>query len=486
MPKQKLRDMVILLPGITGSVLQKDGQDVWAPSAQVVFGALSSLGAGLQGLRLTGDDRTAADLEDGVRATRLVPDVHLVPGLVKIDGYSETLRAISDTFDVTVGAIDNDRPANLFGFPYDWRRDNRASAQRLKEFIDHRLPGWREASGAADARVILIGHSMGGLVSRYYLEVLEGWRNCRALITFGTPYRGSPNAVDYLANGYKKLFLDLTDVMRSFTAAYQLLPIYKMLQVGGAYQRVAETDVPGIDRQRAADALAFHREIEAAVNTHRNDSEYRNQGYQIIPIVGTRQPTLQSAQIVDGRLTVIGDLPANIDPRLGDGDGTVPRLSAVPIELSDTYRDTFFPERHGSLQRNAEILADLRTRLTEMQIMGLEDIRDIGGFPAPQPSSAAAARPAIAFDLDDVYGTQEPIAMSAAVVNAVTPVGGLEAQIESVTGVAPPVRQALQPTPTGWALTLDALPPGTYRAEVRSTTVGGGQPPAVHDVFQVV
>jgi triacylglycerol esterase/lipase EstA (alpha/beta hydrolase family) len=63
---------------------------------------------------------------------------------------------------------------------------------------------------------------MGGLVARYYLEVLEGWRDCRALITFGTPYRGSANALNYLANGYKKLFLDLTEVMRSFSSIYQL------------------------------------------------------------------------------------------------------------------------------------------------------------------------------------------------------------------------------------------------------------------------
>ena len=42
--------------------------------------------------------------------------------------------------------------------------------------------------------------SMGGLVSRYFLEVLEGWRDARALLTFGTPYRGSLNALDALAS----------------------------------------------------------------------------------------------------------------------------------------------------------------------------------------------------------------------------------------------------------------------------------------------
>ena len=76
--------------------------------------------------------------------------------------------------------------------------------------------------------------------------------------------------------------------------------------------------------------------------------------------------------------------------------------------------------------------------------------------------------------------------MSAAVVNVAAPVGGLEAAIESVAGDRPAVTRAFQPTENGWVLTLDALPPGTYRAEVRSTTGGGGEPPPVHDVFQVM
>ena len=32
MAKQPLGDVVVLLPGILGSVLQRDGKDVWAPS----------------------------------------------------------------------------------------------------------------------------------------------------------------------------------------------------------------------------------------------------------------------------------------------------------------------------------------------------------------------------------------------------------------------------------------------------------------------
>ncbi len=84
---------------------------------------------------------------------------------------------------------------------------------------------------------------MGGLVSRYYLEVLEGWRDCKALISFGTPYRGALGTVDSLANGYKQLFLDLTAALRSMASLYQLLPIYKSIEIDGIYHRIAEAPV---------------------------------------------------------------------------------------------------------------------------------------------------------------------------------------------------------------------------------------------------
>jgi hypothetical protein len=43
-----MRDIVVLLPGITGSVLQKDGKDIWAISGQAIWKTLTSLGSSLQ------------------------------------------------------------------------------------------------------------------------------------------------------------------------------------------------------------------------------------------------------------------------------------------------------------------------------------------------------------------------------------------------------------------------------------------------------
>jgi len=480
MAKKRLRDLVVLLPGITGSVLQKDGKDVWAISGQAAWSALT--GSAVGKLALKYDDPEADDIGDGIRATQIMPDVHLVPGLVKIDGYSATSRLFTENFIVEVGHPDSEKPANFYEFPYDWRRDNRVAARKLKNLIDRQLPKWREYSLEKDAKVILIAHSMGGLVSRYYLEVLEGWRNCKALITFGTPYRGSVNAVDYLANGYKKLFLDLTDAMRSFTSVYQLLPIYPCLDVEGKHLRVAEAGkIPGIDHERAEQALKFHREIEEGVTTHQNDIDYLKNGYKILPIVGTHQPTLQSAFFAEGKVTASRGLLPGISKILEDGDGTVPRLSAIPIEMSDEYRDTYVPERHGSLQTNKSVLADVLGRIEQMQVKGLKEIR------GPVIRLEAAEHAAISLDLDDIYVAGEPVELRVQMVNVAGKhaYGALLARIVEIHGAMALMSREFQEADDGWTLPLEGLPSGLYRVEVRTAKGGPGSPPAVHDVFEI-
>jgi hypothetical protein len=45
MAKQKMQDLVVLLPGITGSVLRREGDgDIWALSGGALWNWLSSLG----------------------------------------------------------------------------------------------------------------------------------------------------------------------------------------------------------------------------------------------------------------------------------------------------------------------------------------------------------------------------------------------------------------------------------------------------------
>lgn len=482
--KAPMKDMIIILPGILGSVLQKDGNDLWNVSGQAIWKVLTQTGKTIRNLQLGQDSPEAESLGDGVRATALIQDTHLIPGLWKIDGYTKTASLITDNFDVTPGDIYNDpddRAANFYQFPYDWRRDNRANARILKKLIDKRLKCWREKSGATDAKVILMAHSMGGLVSRYYLEVLEGWQDSRALFTFGTPYRGSLNAVNFLANGYKKLFLDLTDVMRSLTSIYQLLPIYKVVNVNGEYHRIAELDnLPNIDKLKAQDALAFHREIEVAVEQHLKDEQYLR-SFATVPISGVHQPTLQSATLMNGKLTASEDIPDILKNRsdLGDGDGTVPKVSSIPIERSREFDNFFIAEQHGGLQNQVQVLDSLLNTLRISQY-SLSDVR------APQT--------AIGLSLEDLYLANEPIALRARLIELTNSATKLKAEIQAVSGVDSASPKGNRPVLSldfveqekEWVLAIDDLPAGLYRVTVKPETGGEQAPSPVHDLFEVV
>ena len=120
-----MKDLVVLIPGILGSVLKRDGRVVWGYSARSLGRFLMTRGAVLRdGLRLDGDDPERDQLDDGVTADGLMPDLHLIPRYWKIDGYTAAREALLAGFELTAGR-------NYFEFAYDWRRDNRANARRL-------------------------------------------------------------------------------------------------------------------------------------------------------------------------------------------------------------------------------------------------------------------------------------------------------------------------------------------------------------------
>lgn len=481
MTKVPMRDMIVVLPGITGSVLaDEDGHEIWNASCGAVWSYCRSLGKSLDKLIIAPHHPGEPTPAGSIRATTLVQGIHGICGLGRIDGYGTLSSMIRDNFDVTPATQDPAAPANYYEFAYDWRLSNRTSARALKALVEARLPVWqRSPKGGKAAKVILVAHSMGGLVSRYYLEKLEGWDKCRALITFGTPYRGSVDAVGYLANGYKKAFLDFTEAMRSMPSVYELLPIWRVLKNGNNYVRIAEAEgIPHIDPARARDALSFHREIEEAVERHKAVPDYAENRYHIIPIVGVAQPTLQSAQYDGKSLTATRDLADWIDAALEGGDGTVPRVSATPIELSADYRETFFAERHGSLQNNGYALDDLRERLKQMQSTGLGEIRGTWAF--------VEKRGAISLDLDPLYLSEEPVRLTARLLGGPAVPAGLKARIQVVSGGEGPANEFdFREGTDCMELVLEGLKPGSYRVRVRSTAGGPWAPIPVSDVFEV-
>jgi pimeloyl-ACP methyl ester carboxylesterase len=459
MPQEQVGDVVVLLPGITGSVLQKDGRDVWALSAGAFARALKTLGRNIRDLELEQDDPAADDLGDGIRASRLVGDTHLIPGLWKIDGYGKVAKHLVSELGLTPGE-------NFFEFPYDWRRDNRVHGRRLARESREWLNAWRTSSGNEKAKLILVGHSMGGLVSRAFLELEDGWKSTRMLVTFGTPYRGSLNALGFVANGLSKrvgpvTLANFTDLIRSFTSVYQLLPIYRCVDTGGEdLQRITEVADIRVPRDRATAALEFHHDIRDAVRSHQSDPAYAEQGYEVKPIVGTFQPTYQSASLTGVRLELVNTYK---DEDQG-GDGTVPSVSATPIELSNQQREVYIRQRHASLQ-NADATLDHLVAL----VLGL----------AVDQSEFFAPGDGISLDVSDVYLSTEPVRIRA---RPEVEWRSLEASVQDVATGTEVAAGALTGDGEWRELELGPLPESTYRV----TVTGDANAAPVADVFAVI
>ncbi|HEX8441237.1 esterase/lipase family protein, partial [Archangium sp.] len=275
------KDVVVLLPGLLGSVLERDGKEVWGLSGGALLRAMTSFGGSVESLALESDSG-GERADDGVVATKVLPDTQLLPGFWKVDGYTKVAQTLQSRFGLIPGQ-------NFFEFPYDWRRDIRITAKRLEREARGWLHDWRQKYGGdKESRLLLVGHSMGGIVSRYFLECLGGWQYTRALITFGTPHRGSFMALQALSLGFRKSLgpvklFDLSAMVRSLPSAYQLLPTYRCIQLpDGSLVRPGEAQgIPNLDPAKAAAGLAFQQEIVSAMESNSKGSEYLERGYSL-------------------------------------------------------------------------------------------------------------------------------------------------------------------------------------------------------------
>jgi pSer/pThr/pTyr-binding forkhead associated (FHA) protein len=193
------RRTVVFVPGLMGSELWLGNERVW-PSVRTLF---------------TNPEIYRYPSEIPLEPRSIVHEVVIVPNLIKLDQYNRL-------GDYLVDELNYRRDVDFFEFAYDWRQDVRRSAFQLGQLIeslDRQVP------------VVIIGHSLGTMVSRYYVECLGGDKRVERLILMGGPHKGAvkglvsilvaPEVVPFGIMGER-----LRRILMTFPSGYQIVPDY--------------------------------------------------------------------------------------------------------------------------------------------------------------------------------------------------------------------------------------------------------------------
>ncbi len=193
------RRTVIFVPGMMGSELWRGSERIF-PNIKTLF---------------TNPEILQYPLP--VEPRKILQEVIIVPNLVKLDQYNRL-------GDYMVEELSYQRQVDFFEFPYDWRQDVRISARQLGALVES-LPRTQP--------IVIVAHSLGTMVSRYYIERLGGKNRVERVILMGGPHRGVIQALTSLLSAPELLPFGimgerLRQVSMSFPASYQILPTYPL------------------------------------------------------------------------------------------------------------------------------------------------------------------------------------------------------------------------------------------------------------------
>ena len=196
---QGRRQPVVIVPGICGSELWRGSERVW-PNVK---------------LMLNNPESFALPDETPLEPRGILSDLVIVPNFIKLEQYGRLRDYLHDSLGYELGR-------DLFEFTYDWRKDVRKASARLAQRIEE----WDIRSP-----ITIIAHSMGCLVSRYYVEHLGGKHKVGRLLLIGGPQHGAPQALNLIHKGVNVLPFGimserLRGLLASFPSLYQLLPTY--------------------------------------------------------------------------------------------------------------------------------------------------------------------------------------------------------------------------------------------------------------------
>lgn len=477
------KHLVVVVPGIGGSVLEQSGDALWDAG----FGSLARLGLAAHRLSL-------AEAPE-VRPTGLIRSRAVIPGWTVVCGYDRLMAALGRLPGAVVDDGHPDRrvpDANVVAFPFDFRKSIVDAAERLAADVAVRL---KVLGGAGEAgRVVVVAHSMGGLVARYWMGPLGGWRVCRALITLGTPHRGAPKALNWVVGGVRvggRVWRGATGLFREWPSVAELLPRYPAIWDEAAQAALYPHELPvGWLRPAAEKAFAVHEDIEAAWE------QVPPSGPELVPRIGWSHVTLDAAFWDGTRLRVVKQMPSWLSApgwEADRGDGTVPAVSALPVGLENwavSVSGIRVPERHGRLTFARGMIGEVAARIQDYE---RRPVPAAGRLAYREAEDRGAA---IGLDVDEVYVLGEPIPLqvrlrgvqadvSGVVVVAVLRlVNGLGAAGDMAAGA--PVRLVWDEASEEFVGEITAARPGVYDLAVTAEAVPGTGDLTVNESVAVI
>jgi pimeloyl-ACP methyl ester carboxylesterase len=245
----------------------------------------------------------------------------------------------------------------LFAFPYQWRNSNVISAGYLKSKIN-------EVKSICECeKVDIVAHSMGGLVTRYYVESDDYENDIDQIVFLGVPHKGAPKAYlqweaaegferfEKLAKiyfsieahllGYDSLFKYIQNKVKSVE---QLLPDYAYLRDAG------EISLRPYDKISYPNNYPYNNFLED-LNSEDKINRFINSGVNIFNIIGdTGNNTINVIEVSSGQeywpMWMHGYKEEVIKL---SGDDTVPEVSSslfIPTKINNT--------NHNSLPAKAQ------------------------------------------------------------------------------------------------------------------------------------
>lgn len=346
-----LQNPVIVLPGITATTLVDqypiNADEIWS----MVFNR---------------EYARVALHPDDLRYDAIEP-AQVVAGRV-FPVYDDLVKALRHELSQQA-----DQPTPVFAFPYDWRMDVALTAVRLRSFVEEVLARTRllkHYGNGSELKVDLVGHSMGGLVICEYLAQFGRRADVGKVVTIGTPYLGSVEAIVKIATGLSLLTGGEPkererETARVTPALYQLFPSYTGAIVDRAGRDVDAFDPANIQgsvleslaefvrlysvgtrardrgdkaKQLLGDLLGWARKHRETVTGFRTSRVGVAQSDWLV-IAGVGQKTRLQLSFDDSRRgpryviddgQFVNELGA-LDPRSHrTGDGTVPLAGALP------------------------------------------------------------------------------------------------------------------------------------------------------------